>query len=76
MPSPWAQALTKDEARERRWTRVFPDPAYLAGFAAGRWARENVPCDLDRRGGYPMSESIVAHAPEWTHGYIEGAKVR
>jgi len=44
------------------------------GRLNGRWAVENIPNILAGRDGYPHSRDIVTHSPDWTTGYIAGAK--
>jgi len=50
---------------ERDWER---------GERQGRWARENVPAELDRREGQPPRDAILSESPEWAAGYVAGGR--
>lgn len=55
-------------------TELVDDEERTLGLTQGQWARENVGDLLDLRDGYPTTEDILTHGPEWVAGYIEGAR--
>lgn len=64
MPGPLTQAAVRALAAEGDWER---------GREAGRWARANIPAELDARGGEPTIAAVLAKSAAWVAGYIFGA---
>ena len=74
-PEPHNPSVNKNRARLGMPLIGSPEAnAEEVGREQGRWARQNIPAILDRRGGEPTVNDILKYGPDWARGYIEGAK--